>query len=359
MPRLLQVYHDVDISPAPLAGASVTIVGYGGQGRAQALNLRDGGFPVTVALPAASRSRERAAADGFAVEDVGPAMVGADVVVVLIPDEIQGAVIRSELAPGLKPGALLVFAHGAAVSAGEAPLPAGTDVVLVAPMGPGSLLRDYYVAGGGLNAKVAVAQDATGGAWWRALAYARALGCGRAGVFATTFAEETRLDLFSEQAVLCGGIPALATAAFETLVAAGYPPPLAYIECVREIKYIADLIFAHGLDGMRGHISTTALYGGATRGPRIVGAETRAALTKILAAIEDGSFQKEMRARFEGRERIRQEARNDALEEARREFERLTTPPEPPAGAEPPPPGTSEPPPTPPKRKPRKKKSGP
>jgi len=190
-------------------------------------------------------------------------------------------------------------------------------------MGPGRLLREYYVEGRGLNAKVAVAQDATGQGWPRALAYARALGCGRAGVIATTFAEEAKLDLFSEQAVLCGGVPALAEAAFETLVEAGYPPALAYIECVREMKYIADLMFEHGVDGMRRRISSTALYGGASRGPRVVGPEAEKALREILEAIEDGSFVAEMREKFGGREEFLAAVRNDRLEAARDEFERI------------------------------------
>jgi len=190
-------------------------------------------------------------------------------------------------------------------------------------MGPGRLLREYYVKGRGLNAKAAVAQDATGRAWPRALAYARALGCGHAGVIGTTFAEEAKLDLFSEQAVLCGGVPALAEAAFETLVEAGYPPALAYIECIREIKYIADLMFEHGLDGMRRRISSTALYGGATRGAKIIGPEVQRALRDILAAVEDGSFVAEMREKFGGREEFLAAVRNDGLEAARDEFERI------------------------------------
>ncbi|NIT36706.1 MAG: ketol-acid reductoisomerase [candidate division Zixibacteria bacterium] len=319
----LKVYHDDDISPAPLEDAGVAVIGYGSQGRAQALNLRDSGVAVTVGLRPGSPSRARAEEDGFTLLEPGAAVEETPFVAVLVPDEVQGEVVAQEVTPHVKRGAVVVFAHGGPVHFGEVALPEGVDVALVAPMGPGRLLREYYVAGHGLNAKAAVARDATGGAWPRALAYARALGCGRAGVIATTFAEEAKLDLFSEQAVLCGGLPALAEAAFETLVAAGYPPVLAYIECVREIKYVADLTYEHGLDGMRRRISSTALYGGATRGPKVVGAEAKKTLKEILGAVEDGSFVAEMRAKFGGREEFLAAARNDRLEAAREEFERI------------------------------------
>ncbi len=318
----LRVYHDDDISPAPREGAEVAILGYGSQGRAQALNLRDGGVGVRVGLRAASARRHLASQDGFAVVEPTAAVAGASFVAVLVPDEVQRECFSGEVAPNLKPGAVVIFAHGGPVHFGDVPLPEGVDVVLVAPMGPGRVLREYNVEGRGLNGKVAVAQDATGRGWPRALAYARALGCGRAGVIATTFADEARRDLFSDQAVLCGGVPALAEAAFETLVAAGYPPALAYIECVREIKYIADLMFEYGVDGMRRRISSTALYGGATRGPRVVGPEAEKALKEILEAIEDGSFAAEMKKRWPGREEFLKAVRNDGLEAAREEFEK-------------------------------------
>lgn len=319
----LTVYHDEDISPEPLAGAAVAVLGYGSQGRAQALNLRDGGVAVTVGLRPGSASRGRAAEDGFEPAEVGAAVAASSFVAVLVPDEVAGEFFDREVAPRLQPGAVVVFAHGGPVHFGDVALPAGADAVLVAPMGPGRLLREYYVAGRGLNAKVAVARDATGEAWLRALAYARALGCGRAGVIATTFEDEARLDLFSEQAVLCGGIPALAEAAFETLVEAGYPPALAYIECVREIKYIADLMFEYGLEGMRRRISSTALYGGATRGPKVIGPDSRKALREILAAIEDGSFAAEVKKKFPGREELLKAVRSDDLEAAREAFEKI------------------------------------
>jgi len=319
----LRVYHDDDISASPLEGAEVAVLGYGSQGRAQALNLRDGGIGVTVGLRPGSASRDLAGRDGFDAVEAAAAVAGASFVAVLVPDEVQGEFFGRDVTPNLRPGAVVVFAHGGPVHFGDVALPDGADVVLVAPMGPGRLLREYYAEGRGLNAKAAVAQDATGGAWPRALAYARALGCGRAGVIATTFAEEAKLDLFSEQAVLCGGVPALAEAAFETLVAAGYPPALAYIECVREIKYIADLMFEYGVDGMRRRISSTALYGGATRGPRVIGAQAEAALREILASIEDGSFAAEMKKRWPGRDEVLKTVRNDRLEAAREEFERI------------------------------------
>jgi ketol-acid reductoisomerase len=323
-----EVYHDGDISPAPLEGAAVAVLGYGGQGRAQALNLRDGGVSVTVGLRPGSPSRDLAVQDGFAAVEPAAAVAGASFVAVLVPDEVQGEFFARDVAPNVRDGAVVVFAHGGPVHFGDVAFPEGADVVLVAPMGPGRLLREYYVEGRGLNAKVAVARDATGQAWPRALAYARALGCGRAGVIATTFAEEAKLDLFSEQAVLCGGVPALAEAAFETLVEAGYPPALAYIECVREIKYIADLMFEHGIEGMRRRISSTALYGGTTRGARVVGAEAKAALRDILAAVEDGSFVAEMKKLWPGREEFLNAVRNDRLEAAREEFEKTIRRPE-------------------------------
>jgi ketol-acid reductoisomerase len=322
MTSSLKVYHDDDISPAPLEGAGVAVLGYGSQGRAQALNLRDAGADVTVGLRPASPSRAQAEADGFRVVEPAAAAAPAAYVAVLVPDEVHGEFLRDDVNPHLKPGAMVIFAHGGPVHFGEAVPPEGVDVVLVAPMGPGRLLREYYVQGRGLNAKVAVARDVSGEAWARALAYARALGCGRAGVLATTFAEEAQLDLFSEQAVLCGGLPALAEAAFEVLVAAGYPPPLAYIECLREIKYIADLLFEHGLEGMRRRISSTALYGGATRGPKIVGPAARRAMEEILAAVDDGSFVAEMRREYPGRDEFLRRIRNARLEEAREEFEK-------------------------------------
>jgi ketol-acid reductoisomerase len=319
----LRVYHDEDISPAPLEGAVVAVLGYGSQGRAQALNLRDGGVAVTVGLRPGSASRRRAAEDGFDAVEPAKAAADASFVAVLVPDEVQGEVVRDDVTPNLQAGAAVVFAHGGPVHFGDVALPAAADVVLVAPMGPGRLLREYYVAGRGLNAKAAVAQDATGQAWPRALAYARALGCGRAGIIATTFAEEAKLDLFSEQAVLCGGVPALAEAAFETLVEAGYPPALAYIECVREIKYVADLMFEYGLEGMRRRISSAALYGGATRGARVIGAEAKKALREILDAVEDGSFAAEMKKKWPGREEFLKAVRDERLEAAREEFEKI------------------------------------
>lgn len=301
----------------------MAIVGYGSQGRAQALNLRDSGLGVRVGLRRGSENWASAQNDGFTPQEIAAAITGADVVSVLVPDDAHAVVVKEEIAPRLKAGAMLVFAYGGSVYFGDVTPPPGTDVVLVAPMGPGDLLRKLYAEGKGLNAKVAVAQDATGEAWPRALAYARALGCGRAGVFATTFGEEAKLDLFSEQVVLCGGIPALAEAAFETLVAGGYPPVLAYIECVREIKYIADLMYDYGVEGMRRRISTTALYGGVKRGRAIIGREARAAMRDVLTAIENGTFVKEFKKEFAGREATLAAARNNQLEEATAAFMNL------------------------------------
>lgn len=322
MPRPLLVYRDHDIDPAPLSSARVTVLGFGSQGRAQALNLRESGVRVLIgARP--GPSGEAAQEAGFEVLPIANAAAAGDVVAVLVPDETQAALLRQEVLPRLQRHALLLFAHGATIHFKEVEPPATCDVGLVAPMGPGALLRSLYLAGRGLNAKVAVYRDVSGGAWPKVLAYARALGCGRAGVIATTFAEETRLDLFSEQAVLCAGVPALAEAAFETLVEAGYPPVLAYIECVREIKYIADLMYEYGLDGMRRRVSSSALFGGAEGARRLVTAETRRTLRQILTEIQDGTFAGRMNREFKDRETLLGQLHNPRLEAARAELDGL------------------------------------
>jgi len=322
MPGPLLVYREDDIPLEPLAQTLVTILGYGSQGKAQALNLRDSGVRVVVGARR-GKSYDAAHKDGFDVLLVTDAVAAADIVAILVPDEVQGQLFRDEVTSFLRDDALIIFAHGAAVHFKEITPPPTCDVALVAPMGPGTLLRSRYLQGQGLNAKVAVYRDVSGKAWPRVLAYARALGCARAGVIATTFGEETRLDLFSEQSVLCAGIPALAEAAFETLVEAGYPPVLAYIECVREVKYIADLMYEYGLEGMRQRISSSALFGGAEGARKLVTSDTRRALRHILQEIQDGTFAARMKREFPGRDVLLSQLRNNRLEDARAEYDKL------------------------------------
>ncbi len=315
------IHRDDDIPVEPVLSRRVAIIGYGNQGHAHALNLRDSDVDVVIGLRPEGTTRVAAEQAGFTVLDIREAAASAEVVAILVPDDVIPDVFTNQVAPELKPRSHLLFAHGGPVHFGALPLGETYDVILVAPMGPGRLLRDLYVKGSGLNAKAAVHRDVTGEAWSVALAYARALGCGRLGVITTTFASEAVLDLFSEQAVLCGGIPALAEAAFDTLVEAGYPPALAYIECIREIKYIADLLFEIGLSGMRERISFTALYGAATRGRRIVDERAKENLSKILVEIQDGSFFKELLNVKKTRAELLAELKNEELERGRSEYE--------------------------------------
>lgn len=317
------VRRDSDISLGPVLGRKVAIIGYGNQGRAQALNLKDGGLDVIIGLRQRSRTRADAERDAFQVCDVKEAVIAADIVALLVPDEAIPAVFEEEVGPALKQGSRLLFAHGAAVQFGGLALEERYDVILVAPMGPGRLLRELYLNGSGLNAKAAVYQDVTGGAWDVAFAYAKALGCGRLGVIKTTFEAEAVMDLFSEQAVLCGGIPALAEAAFDTLVEAGYPPALAYVECVREIKYIADLLFEYGLSGMRERISFTALYGGATRGNRLIDDRFKNRLAELLEEIRGGEFYGEFIGSGKTRAELLEDLENERIEKARAEYESI------------------------------------
>jgi ketol-acid reductoisomerase len=287
------IYYDKDADPSIVAGRRVAIVGYGSQGHAHALNLRDSGVDVRVGLRPDSPSRAKAAAAGLRVTDVPTAAAEADAVMILAPDTEQQALYRTAVEPHLEAGDALMFAHGFNVRFGLISAPEGVDVIMVAPKGPGHLVRRTYEGGGGIPALVAVEQDATGKALDLALSYASALGCTRAGVLETTFAEETETDLFGEQVVLCGGLTALITAGFETLVEAGYEPESAYFECLHEVKLIVDLIYEHGISGMRYSISTTAEYGDMTRGPRIVTDATRAEMRKILQEIRSGEFARE------------------------------------------------------------------
>lgn len=291
----MQAYFDRDADRALVRSRRIAILGYGNQGRPQALNLRDSGITqLRVALREKSAVYARAAADGFDVMTPSEAAAWADMIVLLMPDELQPSVYAEAIAPRLRAGGALVFAHGLAIHFGLiAPRP-DLDVVLVAPKGPGTALRSEYEAGGGLVALLAVAQDATGAARPLALSYAAALGSGRAGILETSFAEECEADLFNEQAVLWGAIPELIEAGFETLVEAGFAPEVAYFECVSEVKLIADLIHARGIAGMREAISNTAEFGALKGGTRIVTADTRTEMRRILHEVKNGSFVKEL-----------------------------------------------------------------
>jgi ketol-acid reductoisomerase len=290
----MRVYRDEDADLGLIRGRRVAIVGYGNQGRAQALNLRDSGVSVTIGLPEASASRARAAADGFEAATAGEAAAGADVVVMLAADEDHGRIYAEEVEPKLRQGAALGFGHGLSIRFGLiAPRP-DLDVLLVAPKGPGTALRSEYERGSGLIALFAVAQDASGGTQALALSYAAAIGSGRVGILPTSFAEESEADLFNEQAVLWGAIPELIHAGFETLVDAGFAPEIAYFECLTEVKLIADLIYARGIAGMREAISNTAEFGALKGGPRIVTADTRTEMRRILREVRSGAFVKDL-----------------------------------------------------------------
>ena len=287
------VYYDADASLGRLAFKAIAIIGYGSQGHAHALNLRDSGLDVRVGLPEGSRSRKKACEAGVRVCTPAEAAREADVIMVLVPDTAQAELFEKELAPELTPGKTLMFAHGFNVHFGLIAPPAGVDVSMVAPKSPGHRVRELYQEGAGTPALVAVAQDASGHALDDALAYARGIGCTRAGVIRTTFAEETETDLFGEQAVLCGGVSHLVKAGFDTLVDAGYQPELAYFECLHELKLIVDLMYQGGLNYMRYSVSDTAEFGDYRSGPRVVTEDTRRIMKQLLAEIRDGSFARE------------------------------------------------------------------
>jgi ketol-acid reductoisomerase len=289
---MAKTYHDHDADLSHIQGKKVAIIGYGSQGHAHALNLKDSGVQVRVGLPTNSKSIDKAKKTGLEVTSIADAAKWGDVIMILTPDETQADVYAKEVAPHLTPGKSLVFAHGFNIRFGTIKPPAGVDVFLVAPKAPGHRVREVFTEGGGTPGLIAVEQDASGDALALALSYAKGIGCTRAGVLETTFKEETETDLFGEQAVLCGGTAALVKAGFETLVEAGYQPELAYFECLHELKLIVDLMYRGGLAYMRYSISNTAEYGDYTAGPRIVTDETRAAMKKLLAEIQDGTFAK-------------------------------------------------------------------
>ena len=284
-----RMYYDNDVDPAALSGQTVAVIGYGSQGHAHAQNLRDSGIDVIVGLAPGSKSRPVAEDAGFRVATVGEAVKAADVIMVLVPDTAQKAVYDAEIAPNLRPGHLLMFAHGFNIRFERIQPPSNVDVGMVAPKGPGHLLRSVYAAGGGVPALFAVEQDPSGSARARTLAYARAIGSTRAGVLETTFKEETETDLFGEQALLCGGVSALIKAAFETLVEAGYQPELAYFETMHELKLIVDLMYRGGLNFMRFSVSDTAEFGDYVSGPRVAEG-VKAAMKDVLVDIQSGSF---------------------------------------------------------------------
>jgi ketol-acid reductoisomerase len=285
-----RMYYDGDADPEALRGKVIAILGFGSQGHAHALNLRDSGHEVVVGLQPNSGSRAAAQGEGLTVLTPAEAVERADVVMVLVPDTSQADLYEKEIAPNLRPGAMLMFAHGFNIHFKQIAPPAGVDVSMVAPKGPGHLVRSTYGDGQGVPCLFAVHQDATGSAREKTLAYARGIGGTRAGVLETTFKEETETDLFGEQSVLCGGVSALVKAGFETLVEAGYQPELAYFECMHELKLIVDLMYQGGLNYMRYSVSDTAEFGDYVSGPRIVNQQTRETMRKVLKEIQDGSF---------------------------------------------------------------------
>jgi len=289
----MNIYYEKDADMGLLKNKTIAIIGYGSQGHAHASNLRDSGLNVIVGLRPDGGSAQKAKAAGFTVLPVSEAAAKADVVMVLVPDEIQGDLFRNEIAQGLKKGDYLAFAHGFNIHFGQIVPPEGVNVFMTAPKGPGHLVRAEYQRGGGVPCLIAVASDPSGDSRDIALAYAAGIGGARAAVIETSFQEETETDLFGEQAVLCGGISALIQAGYETLVEAGYAPEMAYFECLHETKLIVDLIYEGGIANMRYSISNTAQYGDLTRGPRVVTQETKAEMKRILGEIQSGQFARE------------------------------------------------------------------
>jgi ketol-acid reductoisomerase len=290
---MAKLYYDKDADLGALKGKTVAVIGYGSQGHAQAQNMRDSGVSVIVAELEGTANYQRATADGFRPMTAAEAAKQGDIVQLLLPDTVQPRVYTSEIAPAMTAGKALVFSHGFNIHFNQIKPPSDIDVYMVAPKGPGDLLRREYEAGAGIPCAIAVEQDATGNAKTLALAHAKAIGGTRAGVLETTFAEETETDLFGEQVILCGGTTALIQAAFDTLVEAGYQPEVAYFEVCHELKLIVDLIYQRGISGMRDVVSDTAEYGDLTRGPRIINEESRRQMLEILDEIKSGQFARE------------------------------------------------------------------
>src|SRR5436853_2011021 len=288
-----EIFYDDDADLSVIQGRTVAVLGYGSQGHAHALSLRDSGVDVRVGLPEGSKSRPKAEAEGLRVVTPGEAAAEADLIMILAPDHVQRHLYAEAVEPNLQDGDALFFGHGFNIRFGYIKPPAGVDVAMVAPKGPGHLVRREFENGKGVPCLVAVEQDASGEALPLALSYAKAIGGARAGVIKTTFAEETETDLFGEQTVLCGGITALVQAGFEVLIEAGYAPEVAYFECLHEVKLIVDLMYEGGISRMRYSISDTAEYGDLTRGPRIITPQVKDEMRRILAEIQDGSFAQE------------------------------------------------------------------
>jgi ketol-acid reductoisomerase len=321
------IYYEKDTDPGVLADQKIAVLGYGSQGHAHSQNLQDSGLDVRVGLRPGSASRARAQEAGLRVLDTADAVREADVIMCVLPDTSHGAVYEADIAPNLKDGDMLMFAHGFSVHFGTVVPPAGVDVTMIAPKGSGHLVRRTYEQGIGTPALVAVQQDATGKAKARALAYGSAIGAARAGIIETTFKEETETDLFGEQTVLCGGISELVRNGFDTLVAAGYQPEIAYFECLHELKLIIDLIYEGGLSWMRYSVSDTAEWGDYQSGPKVVDGPSREAMEQVLAAIQDGSFAKrwiaEADAGFPEFLRLRSEAQTSQLETVGRRLRQM------------------------------------
>jgi ketol-acid reductoisomerase len=322
-------YYEGDGSLALLKDQTVAIIGYGSQGHAHALNLRDSGVDVVVGLYPGSKSWAKAEAAGLKVMSTADAAKAANVVMILVSDHIQGDLYNNEIAPAMTPGKTLMFAHGFNIHYGQIKPPAGVDVSMVAPKAPGHRVRELFTEGVGVPGLVAVAQDASGQALPRALAYALALGCLKAGVIETTFKEETESDLFGEQAVLCGGVSELIRAGFETLTEAGYAPEIAYFECLHELKLIVDLIQEGGLGYMRYSVSDTAEYGDYTRGPRVITEKTREEMKQILKEVQSGEFARQwIDENKTGRKKflaMREEAKNQPIEKVGAELRKMMT----------------------------------
>ncbi len=321
---MAKIYWEQDANQKALAGKHIAVLGYGSQGRAQALNLRDSGCKVVVGLRRDGESWKQAVADGWQPLEPAAAVESADVVAVLVPDMEQPKLYRDAIAPHLKKGSMLLFSHGLNIHYGQIQPPADTDVAMVAPKGPGNLVRRQYEEGRGVPCLLAVHQDASGVAFERALAYAQGLGGTRAGVITTTFAEETETDLFGEQAVLCGGVTELILAGWETLVEAGYQPEIAYFECLHELKLIVDLIYEGGFTRMQQFVSDTAKYGDLTRGPMVIDQHVRDTMKQLLETIRSGAFANEWIREYEAGSpqfrRLLERDRNHPIESVGREL---------------------------------------